>query len=260
MRVLAYIRVSSTQQENNSSLEHQKNSIKNFCVSQNLTIHPEDIFTEIDSGANPERKEFNKMREVLKNTTQIKHLIVNSIDRLTRSVYVGEIIAKEVKDKKGSIVSVSQGFDDATPTGKMTRQILTVMAEQERDMIVTRTSNGRKSSIKKGLFAGGKAPFGYKTVGNNTTKGHGQLLVDEKEKRALAIIFRLHFELYSYREISKHLAKEGFLTRKGTSFNPGTIKKIVDNKDFYTGKASLYKNENEEDIILPQHPVILEDS
>lgn len=246
MRVLAYIRVSSIQQENNSSLEHQKKSIENYCLINNLSLNPQDIFTEIDSGANPERKEFNRMREVLLNSNDIKHLIVNSIDRLTRSVYVGEIIAKEVKAKNASIVSVSQGFDDATPTGKMTRQILTVMAEQERDMIVTRTSNGRKASVKKGLFGGGKAPFGFKSVGNKATRGHGVLIVDEEEKEIVNRIMWLHGQGHSFRKIASHLTKINYLTRKGTPFNPGSIKKIV---DAYEAKF------NEDCIVEPKLPI-----
>ena len=254
--VLAYIRVSSQKQENNSSLEHQKQSIQNFCRQQGLSLLPENLFIEIDSGANPERIEFNKMREKLKQLQSLKHLVVYSVDRLTRSVYVGEIIAKEVKDKKGSIVSVSQGFDDSTTTGKFTRQLLTAVAEQERDMITTRTSNGRKSSIKKGLFGGGKAPIGYSTVGNSAQKGFGQLNVNNDEKQAVQLMFALHEKGKSFRKIAKHLTDKGLMCRKGTPYNPGTIKKIIDNKDFYLGKSSLY----EEDSITPQHPVILEES
>ncbi len=255
MTVLAYIRVSSSQQENNSSLEHQKGSIESYCKSKNLTLDPQYVFTEVDSGTNPERVEFNRMREVLKVLPYAKHLIVYSIDRLTRSVYVGEIIAKEIREKSGSIVSVSQGFDDATPTGKMTRQILTVMAEQERDMIVQRTSNGRKSTIKKGFFGGGKAPMGYKSMGSSSQRGFGQLNIIDNEKEAVMLMFSLHGEGKSYRSIADQLTKRGLMCRKGTPYNPGTIKKIIDNKHFYEGKTSLY----EEDSVVPQHPIILED-
>lgn len=255
MTVLAYIRVSSSQQENNSSLEHQKSSIENYCKNHNLVLKPEFIFTEVDSGANPERIQFNKMRDVLKTLPSVRHLIVYSIDRLTRSVYVGEIIAKEIRDKKGSVVSVSQGFDDATATGKMTRQMLTVMAEQERDMIVQRTSNGRKSTIRKGFFGGGKAPMGYKSMGSPSQRGFGQLNVIDIEKEAVMLMFELHKKGKSYRGIAEQLTKKGLMCRKGTPYNPGTIKKIIDNKHFYEGKSSLY----EEDSVAPQHPVILED-
>lgn len=248
--ILAYLRVSSAGQENNSSLEHQKQAILNYCQSRNFSINQEHIFTDVDSGTKSERVAFNAMRDAIKNAKSVKHVIVYAIDRLTRSVYVGEIIAREIKEKGGSIISVSQGFDDATPTGKMTRQFLTIVAEQERDTIVQRTSNGRKSTIKKGLFGGGRAPIGYKTVGN------GKLEIDDTEKLVIQDIFRMYDCKFSYRTIAKHLTTKGFLTRKGTSFNPGSIKKIVDNREFYEGKICLY----EEEMITPQHPVILEES
>jgi site-specific DNA recombinase len=250
--VLAYLRVSSVGQENNSSLECQKQSILNYCKYNNLTLDPLHIFTDIESGTKSERTAFNQMREIIKNSKSIKHVVVYAIDRLTRSVYVGEVIAQEVKAKKGSIVSVSQGFDDATPTGKMTRQFLTVVAEQERDTIMMRTSNGRKATAKKGLFGGGKAPLGYKTI------GQGKLQIDENEKIIVRDIFKLYDCHFSYRTIAKQLTTKGYFTRKGTPFNPGSIKKIVDNRDFYEGKSCL--TQNLEETIVSQHPIILEDS
>ncbi len=257
MRVLAYLRISSKKQETNSSLEHQKKSIVTYCELNKLTLNEEDIFIEVASGAQLERTEFNRMREVIKNSQEIKHLVVYAIDRLTRSVHVGEVIAKEIREKKGSIISVSQGFDDSTPNGRFTRQLLTAVAEQERETIAARVHSGRRAALKKGLFGGGQAPTGYKTVGTPGIRGYGQLVVDEKERATIEQIFSLKEKGHSYREISKRLTERGILTRKMTPFNPGTIKKIIDNKNFYTAQESLYEDDG---VSLPQHPAILEES
>jgi site-specific DNA recombinase len=255
MAIFAYIRVSSVKQENNSSLEHQKACIEAYCASRNLTLDPNNIFTEVESGAKQERTEFNKMREAMKNT-KLEHLLVYSIDRLTRSVYVGEIIAKEVRELGGSIISVTQGFDDRTPSGRMTRQMLTVVAEMERETILQRTSSGRKATVKKGLWGGGRPPMGYKTVGSDGIRGYGKLSVDEKEAQAVNLMFSLRKQGRSYREIAGDLEDKKIFTSKNTPYNPGTIKRIIDNQQFYQGKSVS----EDDGVALPQHPAILEES
>lgn len=226
-KILAYIRISTNKQEKGASLEFQRKLIQEYCTRNNLILNEEDVFTDIGSGTKLERPEFTKMREIIKNSNGIKHVIVYSIDRLTRSVYIGEIIARDIYKKNGSIVSVTQGFDDKEIAGRMTRQMLTVIAEQEVLTIKQRMSNGRKVFKEKGLFCGGKAPMGYATVGNSTQRGFGKLNVNSKEREAMDLMLALHKTGESYRAIAKLLTEKGFLTRKGTPFNPGSIKKII---------------------------------
>ncbi len=255
MAIFAYIRVSTSKQENNSSLEHQKATIEAYCASKNLLLESHNLFVEVDSGAKAERVEFNKMREAMK-TSKVDHLIIYSIDRLTRSVYVGEVIAKEVREKGGSIISVTQGFDDRTTSGRMTRQMLTVVAEMERDTIQQRMDSGRKATTKKGLWGGGGTPTGYKSVGGPSQRGYGKLEVNETEARTVNMMFQLRKEGRSYREIADELETKKIFSRKNTPYNPGAIKRIIDNKQFYEAKPSS----EEEGVALPQHPVILEES
>jgi site-specific DNA recombinase len=230
--IFGYIRVSTEKQRlGGTSLDNQRQTIIDYCKSNNLYIEPENIYSDSDSGSNDDRVNLTLLRNKLKLEKSVKHLIVYSIDRLTRDVLFGEIISREVAEHGGSIVSVSQGFNDADPSGRMTRQLLTVVAENERLNILSRMAFGRKRRKDEGLFCGGKAPMGFESVGNANQRGFGKLNVNSKEREAMTLMVVLHNGGNSFRNIAKQLTEKGFFTRKGTPFNPGSIKKVIEAMD-----------------------------
>lgn len=238
MLALCYVRVSTSKQEKNgASFEIQREFIKNYCTLNNLILKDEDIYQDTESGTKLNRPAFNALRERIKQSKESITLLIYSIDRLARNVYVGEKIAKDIKATKGKIISVTQGFDDSTPSGNLQKQILLAMAEYERAVINSRMKNGTAKSRKDGKHIG-KAPVGYQTVGNSTIKGFGQLKINEKEKKAVLTIFNLKKQGCSFRNIAKKLTELGMLSRNGTPYNPGSIKRILDNESFYKGQIS----------------------
>ncbi len=229
---LAYIRVSTQlQADAGNSLEFQKKHILDYCQRSGLDLKEENIFVDVDSGANSKRVQFNVMHQFIKNSDSIKHLIVYSIDRLARNLLVGELICKDIYDKKGSTISVSQGFNDALPTGRMTRQMFLIMAEQELIMISSRRVEGQKATVRKGLRGmGGAAPFGSSSAGSHKKgrRGFGKLVKNSKELEAFEIMKSLRQEGVSYRGICGILKDKGLVSRRGEAFNPGSVKKILD--------------------------------
>ena len=233
-QVFVYTRISTNKQEKGASLDVQREVIINYLKLHNLPFEEKNFFTEIQSGASDKRPVFAAMRQRIVAEKNIKHVLVYRIDRLTRSVLNGEIIAKEIANSGGSIISVTEGFDDSTDTGRMTRQFLTIMAEQERLSIMKRTKFGRvKAAEKDKKWHCGVAPTGFASVGTSDIRGHGKLAVHPKEAAAVNMIFQLHSEKKSYREIASALAKAGFMSRNNTTYNPGTIKRILDRKVSY---------------------------
>ncbi len=229
---IAYIRVSTQlQADSGNSLEFQKKHILDYCHRHSLDLKEENIFVDVDSGANSKRVQFNVMHQFIKNSSGIKHLIVYSIDRLARNLLVGELVCKDVYDKGGSTISVSQGFNDALPTGRMTRQMFLIMAEQELIMINSRRVEGQKATVRKGLRGmGGAAPFGSSSAGSHKKgrRGFGKLVKNSKEVEAFELMQSLRERGVSYRGICTALEEKGIVSRRGEAFNPGTVKKLLD--------------------------------
>ncbi|MDF2700971.1 MAG: transposase [Haloplasmataceae bacterium] len=76
-----YCRVSTAKQKND--LETQLTFIKNFCTNNNIEIKDENIFKEIDSGIDLDRKEFDLLLDLVLNH-KISNVYISYKDRLTR--------------------------------------------------------------------------------------------------------------------------------------------------------------------------------
>lgn len=74
-----YARVSNTKQHND--LQSQIETLKNYCI--NTGVKPDQIFSEIASGMNDSRKEFNKLIDLVLSG-KVDRVYVSFKDRLTR--------------------------------------------------------------------------------------------------------------------------------------------------------------------------------
>jgi putative resolvase len=76
---IIYARVSTYKQKND--LQNQISYIKDYCQNNNIIIH--NIYTEIESGIDLDRPEFNKLLDDVLNL-KIKNIYISNKDRLTR--------------------------------------------------------------------------------------------------------------------------------------------------------------------------------
>lgn len=84
-------------------------------------------------------------------------LIVTKLDRLARSMGDLAAIAKRIEKVGASFKVLDQaGMDTSTPTGKLLFNILGSIAEFERDLINSRTAEGRTAAKAKGVKFGRK--------------------------------------------------------------------------------------------------------
>jgi putative DNA-invertase from lambdoid prophage Rac len=133
-RIFAYCRVSTTEQVT----ENQVLEIK----SAGFALEPHRIIEERISGsvAAFERPEFKKLAEKLEATDV---LIVTKLDRLGRNA-----IDVRATVEKLAIAGVRVhclalgGVDLSSPAGKMTMQVISAVAEFERDLLIERTHSG----------------------------------------------------------------------------------------------------------------------
>ncbi len=123
----------------------------------------EEIIKYIDdgfSGGNTDRDAFREMmRQVEKGA--IKKIIVYRLDRISRSLtdFVG--ILDTLKKHQVSFFSTQESFDTSTPYGEMIVKILMVFAEFERQSIIDRVTQAYAHRAEKGLYMGGRRPYGF---------------------------------------------------------------------------------------------------
>ena len=133
-RVFAYCRVSTTDQVT----ENQVLEIKNAGFA--LELHR--IVEEKISGsvAAYERPEFKKLSEKLEPADV---LIVTKLDRLGRNAIDVRSTVERLAQGGVKVHCLALGGADLTsPAGKMTMQVISAVAEFERDLLIERTHSG----------------------------------------------------------------------------------------------------------------------
>ena len=112
------------------------------------------IFREKVSGARADRRELNKMLGVLAAGDVV---VVTRIDRLARSTFDLFAIVKSIVDRKAQFRSLSEPWaDTSNATGRLMIAVLGGLADVERDLIRTRTSEGRERAEARGVKLGRK--------------------------------------------------------------------------------------------------------
>jgi DNA invertase Pin-like site-specific DNA recombinase len=141
-RLIGYARVSTYGQTLDSQLEQLR---KAGCSSRN-------IYREKVTGARADRRELNRM---LGKLTPGDVVMVTRIDRLARSTFDLFAIVKRIVDAKAEFRSLAEPWADSTSsTGRLMLAVLGGLADVERDLIRTRTAEGRSRAKAQGKHMG----------------------------------------------------------------------------------------------------------
>jgi DNA invertase Pin-like site-specific DNA recombinase len=110
------------------------------------------IYREKVTGAHNDRRELLKM---LKGLAPGDVVTVTRIDRLARSTFDLFAIVKQIVDAKAQFRSLAEPWaDTGTSTGRLMIAVLGGLADVERDLIRTRTAEGRSRAQKRGQHMG----------------------------------------------------------------------------------------------------------
>jgi DNA invertase Pin-like site-specific DNA recombinase len=137
-RPIGYARVSTYGQTLDSQLEQLRAA---GCGSRN-------IYREKVTGARADRRELNRMLGKLAPGDVVT---VTRIDRLARSTFDLFGIVKRIVDAKAQFRSLAEPWaDTGTSTGRLLLAVLGGLADVERDLIRTRTAEGRSRAKERG--------------------------------------------------------------------------------------------------------------
>ncbi len=144
--ILGYARVSTDKQE----LDIQIKSLREKGATK--------IYKEKISGAKADRKELNKLLEVIKAGDT---LVVTKADRIARSLSQLEKIVTKLTNRGVAVHIINMGMFTAetmeNPMTKLLFNVLGAFAEFERDMILERTQEGIQNARDKGVKFGRKS-------------------------------------------------------------------------------------------------------
>ena len=151
-RFLGYVRVSTKGQTKGTSIEVQKEAIKNYCNKNNIDL----VKIYIDSGisAYKKRPQFEAMTEKLLNDNTLDGLIVNDLTRYGRSTMDLLFQINRLDGGNKSFITVKDNFDTSTKTGKLLLGMLSLIADFERATIMERMDAGKEYARVHGTKSG----------------------------------------------------------------------------------------------------------
>jgi DNA invertase Pin-like site-specific DNA recombinase len=227
MKLVAYLRVSTDAQAEGLGLDVQTAAITAWARTYGHTLVGEFTDAGVSGSNGLDTRTGLANALALLRSNNADGIVVYRLDRLARDLIIQEQLLAEARQHGWHVFSTSPSEgayvedDPGDPSRKMIRQVLGAVAEYERSMIALRLRSGRARKAQRGGFAGGAPPYGYAAV-------DGNLVEVAEEQAALARIRSDHGKGKSLRTIARTLNAEGVMPRRGRTWHPGVLARLVD--------------------------------
>lgn len=140
--IYGYARVSTDDQ----TLQPQLDKLIEYGIAQDNILSDYAV-----SGSTASRPQLDILLDTLCNGDT---LVVVKLDRLGRSLKHLITTVEDLRDKGVNFVSLTEGMDTNSSTGRLLFNIFGAIAEFERDLIIERTNAGIASAKKRGVHCG----------------------------------------------------------------------------------------------------------
>jgi DNA invertase Pin-like site-specific DNA recombinase len=185
-----------------------------------------EMFEELDeSGARSDRPLLNEAIErVERGVTD--GLVVAYLSRFGRSLVDGLAAIKRITDAGGKFVSIQEGLDFSTDTGRLILRVLLSIAEWELDRYRTHWRVAAERAVLRGVFIGG-VPFGY------ARGSDGRLRIDPQTGPVASELFRRRAGGERICDLARWLMEQGVTTSRGNPFwSPSSVPALVRNRAY----------------------------
>jgi DNA invertase Pin-like site-specific DNA recombinase len=228
-RVAAYARVSSGKDAMLHSLSAQVSYYSNLIQKHPGWLYCGVFSDEALTGTKENRDEFQKLLAECR-AGNIDLIITKSISRFARNTVVLLQTVRELKSMGVDIYFEEQNIHSMSADGEL---MLTILASYAQEESLSASTN-QKWRIKKNFEDG--MPW------NGTVLGYryedGQYMVIPEEAEIVRRIFDSYLAGTGCPTIAKHLNEDGIPTRRGNTWRPNSVQKVLRNYS-YTGNLLL---------------------
>ncbi|MEZ4814312.1 MAG: recombinase family protein [Bdellovibrionota bacterium] len=260
-RAIAFLRVSSKRQQDNSSHEIQRNECNDYCDKNNLILTK--IFAVVESAKDSDSRTQFKEAIAFAKSNGIKHMLFYMFDRETRNltdnenneklIRLGSLIIHYVKDRK--VMDANSPDSDF-----LQRDMSAIVNKQFSRNLSTKVRDAMRDKAENGWAPGNHVPLGYvhekKRDENGRELKRGTTIVRDTNEQNLTWI-RREFELralgYSYEKIREQVVQEGLVPQKKIkAYRDTSVQKRLSNR-FYWGEFTWagVRYQGKHPIIIP---------
>ncbi len=230
-----YCRVSTKEQVENLSLPTQEKRCRDYCQQKNLDVFR--VFHEKGESAKTADRPIlvQLLAYCQENRKRLGHVIVNSVDRLSRNNYDYSVIKNLLNGLGISVRSVNEGFDDSTE-GKFHEGLNVLLAELDNNRKADRTILGMKAAIENGTWPFA-VPLGL--LKEHKADGSIQIVYDPERAHLIKHIFEVYAEgTRTKAQILRSVTNLGLRTKTGRPLIAETVDQIL-RRPIYAGRLEV---------------------
>lgn len=265
LRVAAYCRVSTDNDDQKNSLESQKGFFENYIRSnpdwELVKIYPDEGITGTST---KKRVQFNTMIADAKRG-KIDRIITKEVSRFARNTIDTLQYTRELKELGVGVIFINDNINTLDSDGELRLTIMASIAQEESRKTSERVKWGQKRRMEKGVV------FGRNILGYHLEKGI--LTINEEEAKLVRHIYQKYLDGKGLHIIAKELREEGHKTKNGNSdWTNKAIRTILQNEkyvgdllqkktitpDFLTHKKKYNRGDEEMVYIKDHHEPIID--
>ena len=223
LRVAAYCRVSTEEEEQQGSFEIQK-----LYYTEKINSTPEwevaGIYADDGiSGVHTKKCDgFNRMIQDCKKR-KIDLILTKSISRFARNTLDSIQYVRMLKQMGIAVVFEKENINTATMNSEMILTVLSAFAQAESESISQNVARGKRMGYKHGKFA---FPYGRIIGYRKGTGGKPEIIPEQAE--VIRLIFNSYLQGDSLQSIKAKLETVGALTARGnTAWSAQSIQRIL---------------------------------
>lgn len=231
---VVYLRVSTERQADSGlGLSAQRAACERFCQAKGLAILAE-FKDEGASGSLPIEKRDGLLAAVAALGPG-DALVVAKLDRLARDVVISHLLEQDIKGRGARLLSAThEGNDDESPSGKLMRGIISLLAEYERAMISWRTAQAHAALRAMRAKQNAHVPYGSRvsrvieTLKRDGTIGQRTIFEDEPAEQAVLRRIETQRQIgLTLEDIADRLNADGIFRRSGDPWTRRAIHAIL---------------------------------
>ena len=222
-----YSRVSTSGQEDGTSLETQLALCRELAESKGFVVPEEFTYREIWSGADIERPELTRLRNDVR-AKKVHAVFIHHLDRWSRDPLHALMLLDEIKSAGVPLHSVGGNLED-TPEGRLILYVQGFAGQMERLRFIERTRLGKDAVARSGRLpvgaGGGLFGYDYDPIKKIRT-------INEEEANVVRMVFKWATEGVSMYQIAVRLNELNIPTKKGCKWPPITVRNLLKNPAF----------------------------
>ena len=236
LRVAAYCRVSTEQEEQQNSYQVQIAYYTDL-INRKKEWTLAGVFADegISGTQTKKRTEFNRMIRMCKNK-KIDLVITKSISRFARNTVDCLEYVRQLKDLGIGVIFEKENINTLTMTSEFMIALYGSFAQAESESISKNVSWGKEKAYREG-----KVQFQYKHLLGYKKGADGKPEIIPEEAETVKLIYTMFLDGHSMKNIALILHVKGIHTKTGsTEWRTNTITRILQNEK-YVGDALLQK-------------------